>query len=98
MDSSKSLKTVKVKGRESDASSTSKLTIEIPGREADVVVPEARNPLSTIVHVMRLTRPFTLPQLKSMLGKFGEMKDDEFWIDEIKSQCYVKVSHIFHLR
>ena len=63
----------------------------LPKREPEQEVPPARNPVSTIVHVMRLTRPFTEVTLKAMLANFGEMVQEEFWIDDIKSQCYVKV-------
>jgi len=62
----------------------------LPKREETEEVPPARNPVSTIVHIMRLTRPFTEGQLKAMLVNFGEIIHEEFWIDDIKSQCYVK--------
>lgn len=51
----------------------------------------ARHPPSNIVHVRGLTRPFTLPQLHELLAKFGSFNKDEFWIDNIKSHCIVKV-------
>ncbi|XP_014118144.1 PREDICTED: apoptotic chromatin condensation inducer in the nucleus-like [Pseudopodoces humilis] len=34
-------------------------------------------------------RPFTLGQLKELLGRTGRLKDDGFWIDRIKSHCFV---------
>lgn len=36
-----------------------------------------------------LVRPFTLNQLKELLGKHGTLAEDGFWIDKIKSHCYV---------
>ena len=36
-------------------------------------------------------RPFTLGQLKELLGRTGTVLDDGFWIDKIKSHCYVTV-------
>lgn len=39
-------------------------------------------------------RPFTLGQLKELLSRTGTLVDDGFWIDKIKSHCYVTVS--FH--
>lgn len=37
-------------------------------------------------------RPFTLGQLKELLGRTGTLVEDGFWIDKIKSHCYVTVS------
>jgi hypothetical protein len=34
-------------------------------------------------------RPFTVPQLKELLGKTGAVQS--FWIDSIKSHCFVTV-------
>ena len=38
-----------------------------------------------------LVRPFTLNQLKDLLGKHGTLVEGGFWIDKIKSHCYVVV-------
>lgn len=62
-----------------------------PPPEARDVTP-ARYPVSKIVHVRNLVRPFTLPQLKNFLGKLGKVEDNSFWIDKIKSHCLVTVS------
>ena len=45
---------------------------------------------SATVHITNLVRPFTLPQLKDFLAVHGEYSD--FWIDKIKSNCFVKVN------
>lgn len=37
-------------------------------------------------------RPFTLGQLKELLNRTGAVVEDGFWIDKIKSHCYVTVS------
>lgn len=52
----------------------------------------ARNPVSNIIHVRNLVRPYTLGQLKDVLGRTGTLNEDGFWIDKIKSHCYVTVS------
>lgn len=51
----------------------------------------ARNPQSEVLHVKNLVRPFTLNQLKDLLGKHGTLVEGGFWIDKIKSHCYVVV-------
>ena len=55
----------------------------------------ARRKESSVIHVMNLVRPFTLPQLKDLLGKYGPLADDAFWMDKIKSHCFVGVSERF---
>lgn len=37
-------------------------------------------------------RPFTLGQLKELLSRTGTLVEEGFWIDKIKSHCYVTVS------
>ncbi len=56
---------------------------------------------SNILHISNLTRPFTVPQLKELLGKFGSLMENEksaemglkekdlFWINSVKSHCFV---------
>jgi hypothetical protein len=39
------------------------------------------------LHITKFVRPLTLPQVKTYLGQFGEIK--EFWMDVIKSNCFV---------
>ena len=52
----------------------------------------SRRPESNIVHVMNLVRPYTLNQLKELLGRSGKLQaEDGFWIDNIKSHCYAVV-------
>lgn len=36
-------------------------------------------------------RPFTLGQLKELLNRTGSVVEEGFWIDKIKSHCYVTV-------
>ena len=54
----------------------------------DSKVTPAQNPVSKIVYVRNLVRPFTLHQLKELLTKFGSIVEEKFWIDKIKSRCY----------
>lgn len=51
-----------------------------------------RRPVSCVVHVMNLVRPFTVSQLKQLLGRTGKLIESGFWINSIKSHCYVTVS------
>lgn len=51
----------------------------------------ARYPESEVLHVKNLVRPFTQNQLKDLLSKHGNLAEDGFWIDRIKSHCYVVV-------
>uniref|UniRef100_T1JN81 RRM domain-containing protein n=1 Tax=Strigamia maritima TaxID=126957 RepID=T1JN81_STRMM len=48
----------------------------------------ARNPVNRIVHIRNLVRPFTINQLKELLGRTGTLVDGGFWTDKIKSKCY----------
>jgi len=50
-----------------------------------------RRPPSNVVHVTGLVRPYTVGQLKELLGRTGKLIDGGFWIDSIKSHCYVVV-------
>ena len=36
-------------------------------------------------------RPFTLGQLKELLKRTGSVLEEGFWIDKIKSHCFVTV-------
>lgn len=50
----------------------------------------AKNPVSDVLYITNLVRPFTLKQLKELLGRTGQIIDDGFWTDHIKSKCYVQ--------
>lgn len=73
--------------------------------ELEVEEPEAakrppspsRNPESTVIHVFNLVRPFTLNQLKELLSRTGKLVEDTFWIDKIKSHCFVQVGDFVQL-
>ncbi|XP_062337284.1 apoptotic chromatin condensation inducer in the nucleus isoform X2 [Osmerus eperlanus] len=64
------------------------ITIDDPVRTARQPSPP-RGKVSNIVHVSNLVRPFTLGQLKELLGRTGSVLEEGFWIDKIKSHCYV---------
>uniref|UniRef100_A0A3B4B6Q6 Uncharacterized protein n=1 Tax=Periophthalmus magnuspinnatus TaxID=409849 RepID=A0A3B4B6Q6_9GOBI len=72
------------------------ITIDDPVRTAKQPSPP-RGDVSNIVHVCNLVRPFTLGQLKELLSRTGTLVEDGFWIDKIKSHCYVTVSCFIHL-
>ncbi|KAJ8008451.1 hypothetical protein DPEC_G00104960 [Dallia pectoralis] len=67
------------------------VTIDDPVRTNKQPSPP-RGKLSHIVHVCNLVRPFTLGQLKELLNRTGLVVEDGFWIDKIKSHCYVTYS------
>ena len=39
--------------------------------------------------IENLVRPFTIPQLKEVLGQFGPIDGEKFWTDKVKSKCCV---------
>lgn len=51
-------------------------------------------PASQILYIRGLTRPFSLMQLKGLLSRYGTLIDGKFWLDKIKSQCFVMVKII----
>ncbi|XP_061926332.1 apoptotic chromatin condensation inducer in the nucleus isoform X5 [Entelurus aequoreus] len=67
------------------------ITIDDPVRTNRQPSPP-RGKVSNIVHVNNLVRPFTLGQLKELLGRTGTLLEQGFWIDKIKSHCYVTYS------
>ncbi|XP_011617213.2 apoptotic chromatin condensation inducer in the nucleus [Takifugu rubripes] len=64
------------------------ITIDDPVRTARQPSPP-RGKVSCIVHISNLVRPFTLGQLKELLSRTGTLVEEGFWIDKIKSHCYV---------
>ncbi|XP_014883458.1 apoptotic chromatin condensation inducer 1b [Poecilia latipinna] len=64
------------------------VTIDDPVRAARQPSPP-RGKVSNIIHVINLVRPFTLLQLKELLNRTGSVVEEGFWIDKIKSHCYV---------
>ncbi|XP_020622602.1 apoptotic chromatin condensation inducer in the nucleus-like isoform X2 [Orbicella faveolata] len=65
-----------------------------PAPAAEHSPSRAKNPQSEVLHVKNLVRPFTLNQLKDLLGKHGTLVEGGFWIDKIKSHCYVVYSDV----
>eukprot|EP00117_Sycon_ciliatum_P016576 scpid5379/ scgid15943/ Apoptotic chromatin condensation inducer in the nucleus len=49
---------------------------------------------SCTISIHGLVRPFTLPQLKELLSRHGPIVPDGFWIDRIKSHCYVSFEEV----
>uniref|UniRef100_A0A3B5KSU8 Apoptotic chromatin condensation inducer 1b n=1 Tax=Xiphophorus couchianus TaxID=32473 RepID=A0A3B5KSU8_9TELE len=64
------------------------VTIDDPVRATRQPSPP-RGKVSNIIHVINLVRPFTLLQLKELLNRTGSVVEEGFWIDKIKSHCYV---------
>ncbi|XP_017487998.1 PREDICTED: apoptotic chromatin condensation inducer in the nucleus isoform X2 [Rhagoletis zephyria] len=51
--------------------------------------PTSKKP-SNVLFITNLVRPFTVLQLKGLLARTGKMVEEGFWIDRIKSKCYVQ--------
>ncbi|XP_046990847.1 apoptotic chromatin condensation inducer in the nucleus-like isoform X1 [Schistocerca americana] len=49
-----------------------------------------KNKVSDILFITNLVRPFTVHQLKELLARTGTIVEDGFWIDKIKSKCFVQ--------
>lgn len=69
------------------------ITIDDPVRAARQPSPP-RGRVSNIIHVCNLVRPFTLGQLKELLNRTGAVLEEGFWIDKIKSHCFVTYATI----
>ncbi|KAK9737241.1 RNSP1-SAP18 binding (RSB) motif [Popillia japonica] len=54
----------------------------------------AKNPVTSVLFITNLVRPFTLKQLKELLERTGTIKENCFWTDRIKSKCYVQYENI----
>lgn len=50
----------------------------------------AKHHSSNILYITNLVRPFTVLQLKSLLARTGKIVENGFWIDKIKSKCFIK--------
>jgi hypothetical protein len=50
-----------------------------------------RHKVSDVLFISNLVRPFTVNQLKELLARTGSIVEGGFWIDKIKSKCYVQV-------
>lgn len=59
----------------------------------DLAVPASSKAPTTSLRIDRFLRPFTLKAVQELLGKTGTVVS--FWMDQIKTHCYVTVS--FHL-
>lgn len=58
--------------------------------EGEQPLSPAKHSPCNILFITNLVRPFTVLQLKSLLQRTGKIADDGFWIDKIKSKCFVK--------
>lgn len=54
-------------------------------------------PVQNFVKIANLTRPFSLPGLKRKIEEVSESKIDTFWINSIKSICFVTLTEIENL-
>lgn len=60
----------------------------------DIAEPRPPSPAKhspcNILFITNLVRPFTVLQLKGLLQRTGKIVEDGFWMDKIKSKCFVK--------
>lgn len=49
-----------------------------------------RHRASNVLFITNLVRPFTVNQLRELLARTGKIVEGGFWIDKIKSKCYVE--------
>jgi len=54
----------------------------------------ARNEPTECIHITQLKRPYVLTNLQAVLRTFGEFSDEDFWIDNFRSNCIVKYNSV----
>lgn len=76
---------------------TSNGTAILKDRKVSIIVEDQalppsppKNQSSSILFITNLVRPFTVLQLKGLLARTGKIVENGFWIDKIKSKCYVR--------
>lgn len=79
------------KSKETNLASMRKISI-VKDNDSIITRPPSppRHKQSSILYITNLVRPFTLPQLKNLLQRTGRIVENGFWIDRIKSKCFVK--------
>ena len=78
--------------RNEDLSSTPSSEINFKAKRA---ISPPHMPPSLVVHVVNLVRPFTQNQLNQLLSQYGTLVEGGFWINKIKSHCYVTVGNVY---
>ncbi|XP_066138563.1 apoptotic chromatin condensation inducer in the nucleus-like isoform X2 [Euwallacea fornicatus] len=63
--------------------------VEDTGNKLNPPPSPAKNPVSEVLYITNLVRPFTVKQLKELLERTGKIEEDGFWTDKIKSKCFV---------
>lgn len=62
------------------------------GSPKERIVPPSQKPATTSLRIDRFLRPFTLKAVRELLSKTGSVS--EFWMDHIKTHCYVTYSSV----
>lgn len=73
----------------SNLTATRKISIMTENIETRPPSPPKHSP-SNILYITNLVRPFTALQLKGLLVRTGKIVENGFWMDKIKSKCFVK--------
>lgn len=63
---------------------------EVAAKETPLPKSTTKNAVSSILYITNLVRPFTVLQLKGLLARTGKIVENGFWIDKIKSKCFVQ--------
>jgi len=66
--------------------------VDLEGEERAKSADVRTDSTSQWLFISGLVRPYTINQLKNLLGKTGTIAENGFWINNIKSFCYVKMS------
>lgn len=99
IDNTQNVEQFKKEQEESELENTKELRMSANRRicivkEEDSIIARPPSPpkhkQSNILYITNLVRPFTLPQLKNLLQRTGRIVENGFWIDRIKSKCFVK--------
>ncbi|KPI93936.1 Apoptotic chromatin condensation inducer in the nucleus [Papilio xuthus] len=71
--------------------SSRKISIVKDSENVAVIRPPSppRHKQTNILYITNLVRPFTLSQLRNLLQRTGRITENGFWIDRIKSKCFV---------
>ncbi|XP_074332842.1 uncharacterized protein LOC141670755 isoform X2 [Apium graveolens] len=81
--------TIQLNSKRTFSRSDSMASVETPKER---VVPPSSKPPTSALRIDRFLRPFTLKAVQELLGKTGTITN--FWMDHIKTHCYVSFSSI----
>ncbi|KAF2284088.1 hypothetical protein GH714_018905 [Hevea brasiliensis] len=72
--------------------SRSDSSVSVEDAPRKLVVPPSQKPQTNSLRIDNFVRPFTLKAVQELLGKTGKVTS--FWMDQIKTHCYVSYSSV----